>query len=166
MSRVSLILVYLGFGTPGSVGWEGWDRVTVLMVVQGSGGKGVGGPRQPFEAGEGTGWKQAGPALSLCPLCAAGTSSSRVSAVLCSSRTFLLAAFSIVEYPLQLLHSPPAPAVKRPGAMATHHPLQVLSSSLAWGSLPRWDGWLLPCLFWVCLSPLSLCGGLLWCLTL
>ncbi|XP_057626471.1 transcription factor SOX-13 isoform X4 [Chionomys nivalis] len=28
-----------------------------------------------------------------------------------------------VEYPLQLLHSPPAPVVKRPG-VATHHPLQ------------------------------------------
>ena len=44
---------------------------------------------------------------------------------LCSHRAFLLAAFSIVEYPLQLLHSPPAPVVKRPGALPAHHPLQV-----------------------------------------
>ncbi|XP_055000653.1 transcription factor SOX-13 isoform X2 [Sorex araneus] len=29
-----------------------------------------------------------------------------------------------VEYPLQLLHSPPAPMVKRPGAVGTHHALQ------------------------------------------
>uniref|UniRef100_A0A8C3WW74 SRY-box transcription factor 13 n=1 Tax=Catagonus wagneri TaxID=51154 RepID=A0A8C3WW74_9CETA len=29
-----------------------------------------------------------------------------------------------VEYPLQLLHSPPAPVVKRPGALSAHHPLQ------------------------------------------
>lgn len=48
-----------------------------------------------------------------------------MSAVLCSHRTFLLAAFSIVEYPLQLLHSPPAPVVKRPGPLSAHHPLQV-----------------------------------------
>lgn len=126
-------------------------------------GEGVGGPQQRCGAEEDSGWKQARPALSLCPLCAAGTLSSRVTAVLCSSRTFLLAAFSIVEYPLQLLHSPPAPAMKRPGAMAAHHPLQVLSHPLAWGSFPSWAGWPPPHLFWVCLCPLFLCGDLRWC---
>ncbi|XP_069315754.1 transcription factor SOX-13 isoform X2 [Eulemur rufifrons] len=44
-----------------------------------------------------------------------------------------------VEYPL-LLHSPPAPVVKRPGAMAAHHPLQVLSSAAGLGSSPARRG--------------------------
>lgn len=34
-----------------------------------------------------------------------------------------------VEYPLQLLHSPPAPVVKRPGAVGAHHSLQVITTS-------------------------------------
>lgn len=42
-----------------------------------------------------------------------------------------------VEYPLQLLHSPPAPAVKRPGAMATHHPLQEPSQPLNLTAKPK-----------------------------
>lgn len=36
---------------------------------------------------------------------------------------------SAVEYPLQLLHSPPAPVVKRPGAVGAHHSLQVITTS-------------------------------------
>ncbi|XP_062971059.1 transcription factor SOX-13 [Cynocephalus volans] len=42
-----------------------------------------------------------------------------------------------VEYPLQLLHSPPAPVVKRPGAMATHHPLQEPSQPLNLTAKPK-----------------------------
>ncbi|XP_019566959.1 transcription factor SOX-13 isoform X4 [Rhinolophus sinicus] len=42
-----------------------------------------------------------------------------------------------VEYPLQLLHSPPAPAVKRPGAMAAHHPLQEPSQPLNLTAKPK-----------------------------
>lgn len=52
-----------------------------------------------------------------------------VPAVQVSSGTLPLAFLSTVEYPLQLLHSPPAPVVKRPG-VATHHPLQVLPCPL------------------------------------
>lgn len=106
-----------------------------------------------------SGWKQAGPAPSLVHLVLLGPRQ----AVLCSSRTFLLAASSTVEYPLQLLHSPQAPAVKRPGAMAAaHHPLQVLFCPL-----PSWAGGLVAAAFSVLgiLIPLSLCGGLLWCLS-
>lgn len=53
-----------------------------------------------------------------------GTSSS---GVCCSVliQDFSPCRFSTVEYPLPLLHGPPAPVVKRPGAMAAHHPLQV-----------------------------------------
>lgn len=52
----------------------------------------------------------------------------QVPAIPGSPGTLSLAAFlSTVEYPLQLLHSPPAPVVKRPG-VASHHPLQVLPS--------------------------------------
>jgi len=123
---------------------------------------------------EGGGGKQAGPAPRLCSCGAAGTSSSRVSAVLCSSRTFLLAAFSIVEYPLQLLHSPPAPVVKRPGALSAHHPLQVLPQPVMAGCPPRALGLLCSrssassvfssCLsrylFRACLSPLVLCHSM------
>lgn len=42
-----------------------------------------------------------------------------------------------VEYPLQLLHSPPAPVVKRPGAMAAHHPLQEPSQPLNLTAKPK-----------------------------
>uniref|UniRef100_A0A452TI16 SRY-box transcription factor 13 n=1 Tax=Ursus maritimus TaxID=29073 RepID=A0A452TI16_URSMA len=42
-----------------------------------------------------------------------------------------------VEYPLPLLHSPPAPAVKRPGAMAAHHPLQEPSQPLNLTAKPK-----------------------------
>ncbi|XP_059530857.1 transcription factor SOX-13 isoform X2 [Myotis daubentonii] len=42
-----------------------------------------------------------------------------------------------VEYPLQLLHSPQAPAVKRPGAMAAHHPLQEPSQPLNLTAKPK-----------------------------
>ncbi|XP_048213112.1 transcription factor SOX-13 isoform X2 [Perognathus longimembris pacificus] len=42
-----------------------------------------------------------------------------------------------VEYPLQLLHSPPAPVVKRPGALATHHPLQEPSQPLNLTAKPK-----------------------------
>ncbi|XP_023394049.1 transcription factor SOX-13 isoform X2 [Pteropus vampyrus] len=42
-----------------------------------------------------------------------------------------------VEYPLQLLHSPPAPAMKRPGAMAAHHPLQEPSQPLNLTAKPK-----------------------------
>ncbi|XP_012582426.1 PREDICTED: transcription factor SOX-13 isoform X1 [Condylura cristata] len=42
-----------------------------------------------------------------------------------------------VEYPLQLLHSPPAPVVKRPGAMAGHHPLQEPSQPLNLTAKPK-----------------------------
>lgn len=42
-----------------------------------------------------------------------------------------------VEYPLQLLHSPPAPAVKRPGAMAAQHPLQEPSQPLNLTAKPK-----------------------------
>ncbi|XP_069315756.1 transcription factor SOX-13 isoform X4 [Eulemur rufifrons] len=41
-----------------------------------------------------------------------------------------------VEYPL-LLHSPPAPVVKRPGAMAAHHPLQEPSQPLNLTAKPK-----------------------------
>ena len=109
----------------------------MLISVPGSVGRGHRRSSAAIWGWEGSGWKQAGPAPSLCPLCAAGTSSSRASAVLCSSRTFLLAAFSVVEYPLQLLHSPAAPVVKRPGALSAHHPLQVLLHPLAGGSRPH-----------------------------
>lgn len=52
-----------------------------------------------------------------------------VPAVQVSSGTLPLAFLSTVEYPLQLLHSPPAPVVKRSG-VTTHHPLQVLPCPL------------------------------------
>ncbi|XP_071063762.1 transcription factor SOX-13 isoform X7 [Dasypus novemcinctus] len=42
-----------------------------------------------------------------------------------------------VEYPLQLLHSPPVPVVKRPGAVATHHPLQEPSQPLNLTAKPK-----------------------------
>uniref|UniRef100_A0A8C0X9A2 HMG box domain-containing protein n=1 Tax=Castor canadensis TaxID=51338 RepID=A0A8C0X9A2_CASCN len=42
-----------------------------------------------------------------------------------------------VEYQLQLLHSPPAPVVKRPGALATHHPLQEPSQPLNLTAKPK-----------------------------
>ncbi|KAM5144399.1 transcription factor SOX-13 isoform 3-T3 [Callospermophilus lateralis] len=42
-----------------------------------------------------------------------------------------------VEYPLQLLHSPPAPVVKRPGPMAAHHPLQEPSQPLNLTAKPK-----------------------------
>ncbi|XP_055090859.1 transcription factor SOX-13 isoform X2 [Symphalangus syndactylus] len=42
-----------------------------------------------------------------------------------------------VEYPLQLLHSPPAAVVKRPGAMAPHHPLQEPSQPLNLTAKPK-----------------------------
>ncbi|XP_045391967.1 transcription factor SOX-13 isoform X2 [Lemur catta] len=42
-----------------------------------------------------------------------------------------------VEYPLQLLHSPPAPVGKRPGAMAAHHPLQEPSQPLNLTAKPK-----------------------------
>ncbi|XP_017652949.1 transcription factor SOX-13 isoform X2 [Nannospalax galili] len=42
-----------------------------------------------------------------------------------------------VEYPLQLLHSPPAPVVKRPGAVAAHHPLQEPSQPLNLTAKPK-----------------------------
>ncbi|XP_021098049.1 transcription factor SOX-13 isoform X1 [Heterocephalus glaber] len=42
-----------------------------------------------------------------------------------------------VEYPLQLLHSPPAPVVKRPGAMGAHHPLQEPSQPLNLTAKPK-----------------------------
>ncbi|KAM6165818.1 transcription factor SOX-13 isoform 1-T1 [Erethizon dorsatum] len=42
-----------------------------------------------------------------------------------------------VEYPLQLLHSPPAPVVKRPGTMAAHHPLQEPSQPLNLTAKPK-----------------------------
>nr|XP_025711108.1 transcription factor SOX-13 isoform X5 [Callorhinus ursinus] len=42
-----------------------------------------------------------------------------------------------VEYPLPLLHSPPAPVVKRPGAMAAHHPLQEPSQPLNLTAKPK-----------------------------
>ncbi|XP_069897859.1 transcription factor SOX-13 isoform X3 [Dipodomys merriami] len=45
--------------------------------------------------------------------------------------------FSTVEYPLQLLHSPPAPVVKRPGALGTHHPLQEPSQPLNLTAKPK-----------------------------
>ncbi|GAB5583634.1 transcription factor SOX-13 isoform X3 [Prionailurus iriomotensis] len=41
------------------------------------------------------------------------------------------------EYPLQLLHSPPAPVVKRPGAVAAHHPLQEPSQPLNLTAKPK-----------------------------
>lgn len=128
------------------VRWEGREPAEDTSQRVGAvWGEGIGATQQCFGAGEGSGWNQAGPALSYCPPCGAGTSSSRVSAVLCSSRTFLLAAFSIVEYPLQLLHSPHAPVVKRPGAMAAHHPLQVPPFTHRPGAPSRaYDGWL-PC---------------------
>ncbi|CAN0567083.1 unnamed protein product [Rangifer tarandus platyrhynchus] len=42
-----------------------------------------------------------------------------------------------VEYPLQLLHSPPAPVVKRPGALSAHHPLQEPSQPLNLTAKPK-----------------------------
>ncbi|KAM4862123.1 transcription factor SOX-13 isoform 2-T2 [Thomomys bottae] len=42
-----------------------------------------------------------------------------------------------VEYPLQLLHSPAAPVVKRPGALATHQPLQEPSQPLNLTAKPK-----------------------------
>ncbi|XP_072804505.1 transcription factor SOX-13 isoform X5 [Vicugna pacos] len=42
-----------------------------------------------------------------------------------------------VEYPLQLLHTPPAPVVKRPGAMPAHHPLQEPSQPLNLTAKPK-----------------------------
>lgn len=71
----------------------------------------------------------------LCPpTCGPGACHS-MPAILGSSGTLSLATFlSPVEYPLQLLHSPPAPVVKRPG-VAAHHPLQVLPCLLLPGTL-------------------------------
>ncbi|XP_075385325.1 transcription factor SOX-13 isoform X2 [Tenrec ecaudatus] len=42
-----------------------------------------------------------------------------------------------VEYPLQLLHSPPAPVVKRSGALAAHHSLQEPSQPLNLTAKPK-----------------------------
>ncbi|XP_049714300.1 transcription factor SOX-13 isoform X2 [Elephas maximus indicus] len=42
-----------------------------------------------------------------------------------------------LEYPLQLLHSPPGPVVKRPGAVAAHHPLQEPSQPLNLTAKPK-----------------------------
>nr|XP_045380723.1 transcription factor SOX-13 isoform X2 [Camelus bactrianus] len=42
-----------------------------------------------------------------------------------------------VEYPLQLLHTPPAPVVKRPGAMPAPHPLQEPSQPLNLTAKPK-----------------------------
>uniref|UniRef100_A0A8C6D063 SRY-box transcription factor 13 n=1 Tax=Moschus moschiferus TaxID=68415 RepID=A0A8C6D063_MOSMO len=42
-----------------------------------------------------------------------------------------------VEYPLQLLHSPPNPVVKRPGALSAHHPLQEPSQPLNLTAKPK-----------------------------
>ncbi|KAM6218375.1 transcription factor SOX-13 [Rhynchocyon petersi] len=42
-----------------------------------------------------------------------------------------------VEYSLQLLHSPPAPVVKRSGALATHHPMQEHSQPLNLTAKPK-----------------------------
>ncbi|KAK2501679.1 hypothetical protein MC885_010245 [Smutsia gigantea] len=42
-----------------------------------------------------------------------------------------------VDYPLQLLHSPPAPMVKRPGALAAHHPMQEASQPLNLTAKPK-----------------------------
>ncbi|XP_059795640.1 transcription factor SOX-13 isoform X2 [Balaenoptera ricei] len=42
-----------------------------------------------------------------------------------------------VEYPLQLLHSPAAPVVKRPGALSAHHPLQEPSQPLNLTAKPK-----------------------------
>lgn len=71
--------------------------------------------------------EQVRPAVVLGPV-------TQVPAILGSLRTWSLATFlSTVEYPLQLLHSPPAPVVKRPG-VATHHPLQVLLCPLPPGT--------------------------------
>ncbi|XP_073073202.1 transcription factor SOX-13 isoform X3 [Manis javanica] len=42
-----------------------------------------------------------------------------------------------VEYPLQLLHSPPAPVVKRSGALAAHHPMQEPSQPLNLTAKPK-----------------------------
>nr|XP_044997796.1 transcription factor SOX-13 isoform X2 [Jaculus jaculus] len=42
-----------------------------------------------------------------------------------------------VEYPLQLLHSPPAPVVKRSAAVAAHHPLQEPSQPLNLTAKPK-----------------------------
>lgn len=77
-----------------------------------------------------------------------------------------------MEYPLQLLHSPPAPVVKRPG-VATHHPLQVLPCPLRGAPSPAEP---LPSSFALILSLLAalspVCptmgvrGVLLWCLSL
>lgn len=158
----------------------------MLIGVPGSGGRGHRRSSAVLWGWEGSGWKPAGPAPSLCPLCAAGTSSSRASAVLCSSRTFLLAAFSVVEYPLQLLHSPAAPVVKRPGALSAHHALQVLPPPTGrglppspvvagcpprgpWGPLSLFScffclPFLSACLLCHPVSPQSLHGGVLWCL--
>lgn len=71
-------------------------------------------------------------------------------------QAFLPATLSTVEYPLQLLHSPPAPVVKRPGALAPHHPLQVQGSHKG---LPTfsWGLWGLSLLFLCFLSFPVLC---------
>ncbi|XP_069400573.1 transcription factor SOX-13 isoform X4 [Ovis canadensis] len=42
-----------------------------------------------------------------------------------------------VEYPLQLLHSPSAPVVKRPGPLSAHHPLQEPSQPLNLTAKPK-----------------------------
>ncbi|XP_058929093.1 transcription factor SOX-13 isoform X4 [Kogia breviceps] len=42
-----------------------------------------------------------------------------------------------VEYPLQLLHSPAAPVVKRPGALSAHHALQEPSQPLNLTAKPK-----------------------------
>ncbi|XP_027631835.1 transcription factor SOX-13 isoform X2 [Tupaia chinensis] len=42
-----------------------------------------------------------------------------------------------VEYPLPLLHGPPAPVLKRPGAVAAHHPLQESSQPLNLTAKPK-----------------------------
>lgn len=119
------------------VDWEGQYRVKKLIFMEDSG---EGGDRRSLKwclgAGEGSsGWNQAGPAPSLCPPVVLGP---RQAGVCCSVliQDFSPCRFSTVEYQLQLLHSPPAPVVKRPGALATHHPLQVLSLLPTLGSLP------------------------------
>lgn len=73
--------------------------------------------------------EQEGPALGSAHLHVVLGPVTLIPAVQVSSGTLPLAFLSTVEYPLQLLHSPPAPVVKRPG-VATHHPLQVLPCPL------------------------------------
>lgn len=97
-----------------------------------------------------------------------------VPAVQVSSGTLPLAFLSTVEYPLQLLHSPPAPVVKRSG-VTTHHPLQVLPAHCVGCPPPLlsfFPSWLLWAGALVSLSPRALSvprrggRGVLWCLSL